>query len=60
MAWGASAEAGMAGMGEPEGQKGVNEGYLRPATQPGLCCQCILCKVHQEETHKHHAYWGYD
>ena len=36
MARGASAQAEMADMGEPEGRKGVDGGSQRPATSPGL------------------------
>ena len=37
---------------EPEGRKGVNKGYQRPATQPGLRRRRVLHQIHQEETHK--------
>ena len=52
MARGASAQAEMAGMGEPKGRKGVGEGYQRPATRPGLRRRRILRRVRQEETRK--------
>ena len=39
-------------MGEPKGRKGVDEGYQRPATRPGLRRRRILRRVRQEETRK--------
>ena len=42
----------MAGMGEPEGRKGVDEGYQRPATRPSLRRRRILRRVRQEEMRK--------
>ena len=50
MARGASAQAEMAGMGEPEGRKGVDGGSQRPAAPPGLCRRRKLRRVRQAET----------
>ena len=39
-------------MGEPEGRKGVDKGYQRTATPPGLRRRCALRTARQKATRK--------
>ena len=49
MAQGASAQAEMAGMGEPEGREGGDGGSQRPAASPGLRRRRKLRQILQAE-----------
>ena len=50
MVWGALFQMDRAGMGEPKGRKGVDEGYQEPATWPGLRRRRVLCQQHHAAT----------